>query len=137
MYFILDTSIVSNLINDIVSPYLISQIESHRSDTLIVPYPVIFEVERGLHHKGATRQFSDFQTKVVPLFEKLDPAPQDWHLAAFLWAEARAAGRHLSDVDILLVAIAYQLNAILVTADNDFLFFDDLRLENWLLPSSA
>jgi predicted nucleic acid-binding protein len=54
----------------------------------------------------------------------------DWDRAAQLWAEARTKGRQLSDVDLLIADIAIRLDAILVTADDDFGALP-VRRENW------
>lgn len=55
---------------------------------------------------------------------------------ARLYAEAfdelRRRGRALSQVDIMLAALARQMNATLLTSDRDFEALPDLRLENWL-----
>jgi predicted nucleic acid-binding protein len=46
--------------------------------------------------------------------------------------ELRKAGRALSQMHILLAALARQLNAILLTTDQDFQALADLQTENWL-----
>lgn len=56
--------------------------------------------------------------------------PADWRQAAHFWAEARNAGKQLSDVDLLIAALAYRLNATLVTSDNDFEALP-VQHENW------
>ena len=44
----------------------------------------------------------------------------DWHQASQYWADARHAGRQLSDVDLLLAAVAARLDAVIVSSDEDF-----------------
>jgi tRNA(fMet)-specific endonuclease VapC len=46
--------------------------------------------------------------------------------------ELQKAGRALSQVDILLAALARQLNATLLTTDKDFQALPDIPTENWL-----
>ena len=46
--------------------------------------------------------------------------------------ELRRRGRALSQVDILLAALARQINATLLTSDGDFDALPDLNVENWL-----
>jgi tRNA(fMet)-specific endonuclease VapC len=54
-----------------------------------------------------------------------------------VYHELRKAGRALSQVDIMLAAIARQYDATLLTTDKDFEALPDIRTENWLLiPSS-
>jgi tRNA(fMet)-specific endonuclease VapC len=45
----------------------------------------------------------------------------------------RKTGRALSQVDILLAAMARHLNAILLTTDQDFQALPDPQTENWLM----
>jgi len=51
---------------------------------------------------------------------------------AEVYHELRKAGRALSQVDILLAAMARHLNAILLTTDQDFQALPALQTENWL-----
>lgn len=44
----------------------------------------------------------------------------------------RQRGRHLSYVDIVLAALAKDMNLTLLTTDRDFEALPDLRTENWL-----
>jgi predicted nucleic acid-binding protein len=46
--------------------------------------------------------------------------------------ELKNAGRALSQVDIMLVAVARETGATLLTTDNDFRPISDIHLENWL-----
>jgi tRNA(fMet)-specific endonuclease VapC len=47
--------------------------------------------------------------------------------------ELQKAGRALSQVDILLAAMARHLNATLLTTDKDFQALPDIPTENWLV----
>jgi tRNA(fMet)-specific endonuclease VapC len=49
-----------------------------------------------------------------------------------LYLDLARRGRILSHVDIVLAALARQLNLILLTTDRDFEALPDLRTENWL-----
>ena len=44
----------------------------------------------------------------------------------------RARGRALSAVDIMLAALAWEENAVLLTADQDFQALPEIRTENWI-----
>jgi tRNA(fMet)-specific endonuclease VapC len=46
--------------------------------------------------------------------------------------QLRKAGRALSQVDILLAALARHWNAMLLTTDQDFQALPDIQTENWL-----
>ena len=49
--------------------------------------------------------------------------------------ELQKAGRALSQVDIMLAALARNAGAILLTTDNDFRALGDVQTENWLASS--
>src|SRR5690348_572588 len=51
---------------------------------------------------------------------------------AEVYHELQKAGRALSQVDMLLAAMARHLNATLLTTDQDFQALPDIRVENWL-----
>ena len=57
----------------------------------------------------------------------------DWQQAARFWADAANKGKVLSDVDLLVAAIARRLGGVVVSADDDF---DELPIkrENWRKP---
>ena len=48
--------------------------------------------------------------------------------------ELQKAGRALSQVDIMLAALARHAAATLLTTDNDFRALRDIQTENWLAP---
>ena len=94
---------------------------------------VYFETLRGLLWAGATRQQQALDEIIVPELEWLPLTDADWRRAAELWAEARKAGKQLSDVDFLIAAMTLRLDGILVSADDDF---DALPIkhQNWREP---
>jgi len=47
--------------------------------------------------------------------------------------ELRSRGRVLSQVEMMLAALARVMDLTLVTADRDFEALSDLRTENWLV----
>src|SRR5258708_21264710 len=49
-----------------------------------------------------------------------------------IYQELRGRGRVLSQVDMLLAALARQMKLTLITSDRDFEALPDLRTENWL-----
>ena len=51
---------------------------------------------------------------------------------AKVYHELQKAGRALSQVDILLAAMARHMNATLLTTDKDFQVLPDIPTENWL-----
>jgi tRNA(fMet)-specific endonuclease VapC len=51
-----------------------------------------------------------------------------------IFAESQKAGRALSQVDMILAAMARNSNVILLTTDQDFQALPDISTENWLKP---
>jgi tRNA(fMet)-specific endonuclease VapC len=49
-----------------------------------------------------------------------------------IFHELRQQGKALSQVDMMLAALARQMGLTLLTTDQDFKALPDLRLENWL-----
>ncbi|MEM6284849.1 MAG: PIN domain-containing protein [Chloroflexota bacterium] len=128
-----DTNHVSNMLK-VQYRSLLLRISQNTTDRLILPEPVIYEVEKGLLHRGASSQFATFQNEIVPLFEVIPVQLVDWRLAAVLWARTRQQGRQLSDIDLLIAAMTLRLKAILITDDRDFTYLPEVPTENWLNP---
>ena len=49
-----------------------------------------------------------------------------------IYCDLRRRGRPLSQVDMMLAAIARMTNLSLLTSDLDFIALPDIRTENWL-----
>lgn len=130
MIYLLDTNVIADRMRAVesVSQRLTQAIRNGQSVYLC--QPVIFETRRGLLKVNATRKLSDFETKIVPLLETTPLLKKDWEQAAQFWADARNAGRQLSDIDLLLAASSVRLDATLVSADADFDILP-VRRENW------
>lgn len=117
--YIFDTNMFSNLIrrND---PDLLKRIWDSQDAVLILCDPVIYELERGLLHKDASTQLVYFREQIIPLFTVVAITLVDWRVAALLWAEMRRQGKQLSNIDLLIAAVTLRVDAVLVTADDDF-----------------
>ena len=101
----------------------------HRIATCV---PVLCELETGIYQ---TRR-RDHNRRVLAVFLR---QIRIWPLTpaiAPLYAEAyhdlRARGRVLSQVDMILSALARSMNATILTSDRDFEALRDLHVENWL-----
>jgi predicted nucleic acid-binding protein len=128
--YILDTNILSALLR-MSHPKLIIRISQHQREALILCDCIIYELERGLVHRGAEKLLRKFERDLFPLFSIIPITHQDWRQAATYWATTRANGKQLSDMDLLIGAVAKRLNGIVVTDDNDFQYLP-LKTENWL-----
>ena len=79
---------------------------------------------------NATQKLRFFRETIVPLMDHFALIEEDWQVAAQLWATMRNQGIQLSDVDLLIAALAQRLNAVVVTSDNDFAALPVQR-EDW------
>ena|SRR5579862_4080505 len=95
--------------------------------------PVLCELMVGIVlRKDATKT----QRRLNGLLRVVRVWPVDLAIAnqyAAVYRELRQAGRALSQVDIMLAAIARQVVATLLTADEDFQALPDIQTENWLV----
>lgn len=131
MFYILDTNVISDLIVNY-------QPTTTRFNMIILDYnhdiglcqPVYYELKRGLLRREATRKTVVLDNNIAPRLTKIDLIDEDWLRAGQFWAETTSKGQQLSDMDLLIAALAYRLDAIVVSNDADF---DALPIprENW------
>lgn len=130
LIYILDTNVIGDRMKAVqpVSQLLIDK--ASEGHTIYLCQPVYYEVRRGLLKTKAISKLNFFQTTVLPLLDWLPLQDTDWEQAAEFWAKTKNAGQQLSDTDLLIAALTKRLDAVLVTADNDF---DSLPIkrENW------
>lgn len=103
--------------------------QGHRLGTCI---PVICELEAGLHQ---TERFEENRKRLRVLLSRLTLWPlevQTAQLFGEIHRELKAHGRKLSHVDMVVAALARQLDATVVTTDRDFEALPDIKTENWL-----
>jgi len=95
--------------------------------------PVICEIEAGV------QQVNDPQTyriNLQHLFRQVRIWPLDLMTARAygeIHADLKQRGRVLSQVDMMLAALARQMNLTVVTSDQDFAALSEIRVENWLI----
>jgi predicted nucleic acid-binding protein len=128
--YILDTYTISDYIKQFEPTTARIKQAIRDGHTRYLCKPVEYEVLRGLIKANAERQRQIFETRFAPQLTPLPLTDSDWRQAAQFWAEARNAGKQLSDVDVLIAALAYRLNAMIVTDDHDFEALS-VQHENW------
>ena len=128
--YVLDTNVISDLTKG--DSIILTHLRSHRADTIYLCQPVYFESLRGLLWKNAHVKIKSLEA-LRELFTWVELMDEDWTQAAQWWADTQSQGKQLADVDLLVAAVALRLNAILVSADDDF---DALPVprENWRVP---
>jgi predicted nucleic acid-binding protein len=130
MIYLVDTNIIADWLVNVPSITLKVQQTLEQSHILGICQPVIYEVERGFRWRAQPRKEQIFREKILPRLNFFTLQDEDWMQAARFWGELTSKGRQLSDVDFLLAALAYRLNATIASSDSDF---DPLpvRRENW------
>lgn len=129
MIYLFDTNAVADLMS--AHPTMLVRVRKHQQEHVLgLCQPVDYEAWRGLRWRTAASQQQLYTDRIKPQFEWIPLTDADWRQAAHFWAQARSAGKQLSDVDLLLAALAFRLNAVIVTNDDDFDALPVLR-ENW------
>ena len=130
MIYILDTTVVADRIRR--HPQVLNRLSCASDDGHVLGLcdPVRYKVLRGLLKVNATRKLQLFRETITSLMDHIALIDADWQLAAQLWADMRNQGKQLSDVDLLIAALAQRLDGVVVTSDDDF---DALPIqrENW------
>jgi tRNA(fMet)-specific endonuclease VapC len=93
--------------------------------------PVLCELEAGIHQ---VRNPARSRQQLDRLLHQILVWPIDRttaHIYGELYTDLRRRGRVLSQVDMMLAALALQLGLTLVTTDSDFAALPDLKREDW------
>ena len=127
--YIFDTNAIADLLR--AHANMVARVRLAQADNIFgLCQPVDYEVQRGLLWKAASRQHEVYLRQIKPQFAWINLTNADWQRAAELWAATRQKGRQLSDVDLLLAAVAGRLDGVIVSSDNDFDTLN-IRRENW------
>ncbi len=130
MNYLLDSNAISDLMERHPQVARHSVLHINAGDDLVISRPVYYEVLRGLLWRNAPRRLQTLRQAILPLFVWIELEDGDWEQAAQFWADARRKGRQLGDPDLLLAALTYRLNGVLVSADADFEALP-IRREDW------
>ena len=130
MLYLLDTNTVSDILAGHIN--VSRRMKDHlvSDDLLGLCRPVYFELLRGLIWRNSSNKLRTLRTRVIPLMDWIELQNGDWEQAARFWSDARRIGKQLGDPDLLLAALAYRENAIIVSSDTDFDVLP-IRRENW------
>jgi len=130
MIYLLDTNAVADYLNGIEPT--VSRIKRALlvESVIYLSQPVDFEVVRGLLKIKSIRKLSVFEDEFAPQLDWLGLTDADWRQAAHFWVDAVSRGKQLSDMDLLLAALAVRVNGVIISDDGDF---DALpvKRENW------
>ena len=130
MIYLLDTNTLSDFLRGHLQVVSTIQTKLRGGHYVCICQPIYYEIRRGLFLKQASAQLAKLEQQIIPQFEWLSLDDDDWTQAARFWADAKGRGKQLSDVDLLLAAMAYRRGAVIASSDRDF---DTLpvRREDW------
>ncbi len=95
-------------------------------------HPVLCELEVGIQQ---TSKPDDIRRRLTHLLRHVRLWPLDGETSRIhgtVYVELRRQGRVLSQVDMMLAALARQHKLALLTTDRDFEALSDLAVENWV-----
>jgi tRNA(fMet)-specific endonuclease VapC len=105
----------------------------HREGTKVgTCLPVTCELETGMQQ---TRDPDGYRRRLGHLLSHVRLWPIDRQVARLygqVYIELKRQGRALSQVDMMLAALARSMGLTILTSDRDFEALPDIRTENWL-----
>jgi predicted nucleic acid-binding protein len=130
LIYALDTNLISDWME--LHPNVTRPIENkiNQGHLLIICQPIYYEIQRGLLWNNQPKKQRILSNQILPALDWVEVKDEDWEQASHFWANARKHGQQVDDIDVLLAAIAYRLNATIVSSDNDFNALT-VKRENW------
>jgi tRNA(fMet)-specific endonuclease VapC len=130
--FLLDSGIVSDLVNRRNAVPERARAETARGNRLGIGMPVLAELVFGI-------EYGENRDRNMQALRSVLPSLKVWpfeRAAAYeygrLAAELRRSGRPMQVIDMMIAAIAIALgNCTVVTKDSDFAAIPGLTIENW------
>lgn len=101
-------------------------------DRIGICLPVLCEYRAGIRISRRYRQNWARLQAALAVFRLWPTDEQTASEFAAIFQELRAAGRMLSQFDLLIAATARQVKLTLLTGDQDFHVVSQLQIENWL-----
>lgn len=130
--FVLDTNHLSDTLKT-VSPVRERIYHTHREGNRVgTCLPVLCEFEVGIQ---LLKRSESYRRALQQLFREVRLWPMERDVAEHygaIYHELKQRGRVLSQVDMMLSALARSMNLVVLTADQDFEALPDVDVENWL-----
>jgi len=133
--YLLDTNHMSHAIR-VVSPLRDRLRQVHRQGfRLATCWPVLCELEEGIVF---TAEPAQYRRTLKTVMKELRIWSMDRNLVEHYGKVAKLAkerGRVLSSTDMILAGFAWKEDITLLTTDNDFGAFPEIKTENWIAHS--
>jgi tRNA(fMet)-specific endonuclease VapC len=94
--------------------------------------PVLCEIEVGIQQVSRPVEYRIQLAQVLGQVRLWPLEPETAQEYGIIHRELKARGRFLSQVDMMLAALARQMKLVVVTTDKDFAGLPDIRTDNWL-----
>lgn len=99
--------------------------------------PVLCEIEAGIQQVKRPDVYRRNLERLLGQVRLWPIDPSTARIYGAIYHDLRLRGRVLSQVDIMLAAVARQMQLTVVTSDRDFAALPDLSTENWLSGDSG
>ena len=96
--------------------------------------PVLCEIEAGIRQVRDAEVYRENLDRLLRQIRIWPIAPSTAKLFGELHFELKRRGRVLSQVDLMLAALAIEMNLVIATSDQDFTALSSLKVVNWLEP---
>ncbi|HSU68344.1 MAG TPA: type II toxin-antitoxin system VapC family toxin [Tepidisphaeraceae bacterium] len=96
--------------------------------------PVLCEIEAGIQQVSHQDAYRADLARLLRQIRVWPITPATAKLYGAIYHDLRTRGRVLSQVDMMLAALARQMDLTLVTSDRDFSALTDPQTENWVIP---
>ena len=107
------------------------QLGRSAGERFISCHPVLCELEVGIQRTSKPDENRRRLTQLLGHVRLWSLDNETTRIYGAIYLELRRKGRVLSQVDIMLAALARQHKLALLTTDRDFEALSDLRVENW------
>lgn len=94
--------------------------------------PVICELEAGIQQTRNPQGYRQELSSISRYVRTWPLSNETAEIFGQLWISLRQRGRFLSQVDVMLAALAIQLDLTLLSTDKDFDALPQVRRENWI-----
>lgn len=130
--YLLDTNHLGAIVDG--NPKILGHLDSRRvaGNKLGICVPVLCEYEIRLQESKRQRRNRGLFNELLKGFRIWPMDERTTVLYGHVYHEVHAIGRVLSQVDMMIAALARQQKLIIATTDRDFEALPDIKTENWL-----